>query len=76
MKVPRGADVSPKLRWYPVITSLQLIVDMMTATTAPIGHGHVYAPQNYIDGWVGVTGSDWPASEIERLKRYLAGKYQ
>jgi uncharacterized membrane protein len=76
MKVPRGADVSPKLRWYPVITFLQLIVDMMTATTAPIGHGHVYAPQNYIDGWVGVTGSDWPAAEIERLKRYLAGKYQ
>jgi uncharacterized membrane protein len=76
MKPPRGADVSPQLRWYPIVTGLQLAVDMMIATTAPIGHGHVYAPQNYIDAWAEVTAVDWPASEIERLKRHLAGRYQ
>ena len=76
MKPPRGADVSPQLRWYPIVTGLQLAVDMMIATTAPIGHGHVYAPQNYIDAWSEVTAVGWPRSEIERLKRYLVGKYQ
>lgn len=40
------------------------------------GHGHVYAPQNHIDAWTEVTAVDWPASEIERLKQYLAGRYQ
>lgn len=76
MKPPRGADVSPQLRWYPIVTGLQLAVDMMVATTAPIGHGHVYAPQSYIDAWAEVTAVDWPPSEIERLKRHLAGRYQ
>jgi uncharacterized membrane protein len=76
MKAPRGADVSPQLRWYPIVTGLQLAVDMMIATTAPIGHGHVYAPRNYIDAWTEVTAVGWAPSEIERLKRYLAGRYR
>jgi uncharacterized membrane protein len=76
MKQPRGADVSPQLRWYPIVTVLQLAIDMMIATTAPIGHGHVYAPQHYIDAWVEVTAVNWPAAEIDRLKQHLAGRYQ
>jgi len=76
MKPPRGADVSPQLRWYPIVTFLQLAVDMMIATTAPIGHGHVYAPRNYIDAWAEVTAAGWPASETERLKQHLAGRWQ
>ena len=75
MKTPRGQDVSPQLRWYPIVTFLQLAVDMMIATTAPIGHGHVYAPGNYIDAWAQVTAADWPQAEIERLKSHLAGRY-
>ena len=75
MKTPRGQDVSPQLRWYPIVTFLQLAVDMMIATTAPIGHGHVYAPGNYIDAWAQVTAAGWPQAEIERLKSHLAGRY-
>ena len=33
MAAPRGPDVSPALRWVPVVTFLQLLTDMMTATT-------------------------------------------
>ncbi|QDZ12371.1 alpha/beta hydrolase [Devosia ginsengisoli] len=55
---PRGKGVSPLLDWYPVVTFLQLALDMALAQTAPIGFGHVYAPQDYFDGWVQVTGSD------------------
>jgi uncharacterized membrane protein len=40
MLPPRGPDVSPQLRWYPVVTLLQLTLDMLMAITAPIGHGH------------------------------------
>lgn len=73
MKEPRGPDVSKEVRWYPLITMLQLTVDMMTATTSPIGYGHVYAPQHYIDGWVAVT--DPPgitADDVVRLKALFA----
>lgn len=32
MTAPRGPDVSPELRWYPVVTMLQLALDMAVAT--------------------------------------------
>jgi uncharacterized membrane protein len=73
MLPPRGPDVSPQLRWYPVVTLLQLMMDMFMATTAPIGHGHVYAPAHYIDAWIEVTDvRDWSAEDIARLKKYLS----
>jgi uncharacterized membrane protein len=72
MSHPRGPDVSPDLRWYPVVSFLQLLVDMATATSAPMGHGHVYAPQHYIDAWIEVTKvSGWSSADIERLKTHF-----
>ncbi len=69
MAKPRGPDVSPALRWYPVVSFLQQLVDIATATTVPMGHGHVYAPEHYIDAWVEVTDvKDWSDSDIARLK--------
>jgi uncharacterized membrane protein len=52
---PRGPDVSSKLRWYPIVTALQLGVDTVLATEVPLGYGHAYAPEHYIDGWIEVT---------------------
>jgi uncharacterized membrane protein len=34
MKAPRGPDVSPALRWYPVVTMLQLAADMAAGAPA------------------------------------------
>ncbi len=70
---PRGPDVSPMLQWYPVVTLLQLALDMAAATTAPIGYGHSYAPEHHVDPWVAVTRPPgWDAPALERLKRKLA----
>ncbi len=72
MATPRGPDVSPDLRWYPMVSFLQQLVDIATATTTPMGHGHVYAPQHYIDAWVEVMGIEgWSATEIARLKAHF-----
>ncbi|ATN32610.1 hypothetical protein ACO34A_02170 [Rhizobium sp. ACO-34A] len=67
----RGPDVSPALRWYPALTMLQLLFDMMIATSSPMGHGHVYAPQHYIDPWIAVTALDIEPATVERLKRHF-----
>jgi uncharacterized membrane protein len=73
MLPPRGPDVSPQLRWYPIATFLQLTLDMLMATTAPIGYGHVYAPAHYINAWIEVTDvRDWSPEEITRLKQHLS----
>ncbi|WP_454624172.1 alpha/beta hydrolase [Bradyrhizobium cenepequi] len=73
MRPPRGPDVSPQLRWYPVVSFLQLALDMFRATDAPIGFGHVYAPAHYVDAWVEVTDvRDWSPEKITRLKQRLS----
>ena len=72
MRPPRGPDVSPELRWYPVVTMLQLALDMAVATHTPMGFGHVYAPEHYVDAWVAVANiRDWSPDELARLKDYL-----
>ncbi len=69
----RGPDVSPYLRWFPLVTFLQVAFDLPLATSVPIGHGHNYAPSHYIDGWLAVTQPDgWSEPEIERLKAFFA----
>jgi uncharacterized membrane protein len=73
MKEPRGPDVSPELRWYPVVTFLQLTLDMAMGTTTPIGYGHVYAPEHHVDAWMEVTDvQGWTAEDVARLKAKLA----
>jgi uncharacterized membrane protein len=71
MRPPRGLDVSPDLRWYPVVTMLQLALDMAVATGTPMGFGHVYAPEHYVDAWVAVTDVHWSSDALARLKDHL-----
>ncbi|MDQ0316322.1 alpha/beta hydrolase [Amorphus orientalis] len=72
MRHPRGPDVSPKMRWVPVVTALQVAADMALSNNAPIGHGHQYAAASYIDGWIAVTAPDIDPADIDRLKARFA----
>jgi uncharacterized membrane protein len=70
--VPRGPDVSPEFRWYPVVTFLQLLGDMAAFTNAPPGYGHTFNSANYIDAWIEVADvQGWPPEQIARLKQHL-----
>lgn len=70
---PRAEGVSDLLDWYPVVTFLQLLLDMALAQTAPIGFGHVYAPQDYFDAWLQVTQPpDWTRPGLDSLRQRLA----
>lgn len=69
MQEPRGPGVTPDLRWFPIVTLLQLGADMVVGT-APRGFGHVYAPRDYIRAWLALTEPPgWTPAEIERLAR-------
>ena len=68
----RGPDVSPHLKWYPVVTFLQIAFDLPMATTIPNGYGHNYSPSSYIDAWVEVTQpKDLDMEDVARLKKRL-----
>jgi uncharacterized membrane protein len=46
---------------------------LLTATDAPIGYGHVYAPAHYVEAWIEVTDvRDWSQDQITRLKQHLS----
>ncbi|WP_346765501.1 alpha/beta-hydrolase family protein [Thioalkalivibrio sp. XN8] len=69
MKPPRGPGVTPDLRWFPVVTMLQLGADMMVGT-APPGFGHEYAPRDYLSAWRAlIAPAGWTPAELERLER-------
>jgi uncharacterized membrane protein len=72
MQEPRGPDVSPDLRWFPVVTMLQLAADMV-AGTAPQGFGHEFAPTDYINAWLALTEpAGWTEPELARLRAHFA----
>ena len=75
MNAPRGRDVSPELRWYPIVTMLQLALDMAVAGGTPMGYGHVFAPEHYVEAWVAVSDPPgWTQDGIAQLKDYLAAR--
>jgi uncharacterized membrane protein len=72
MTPPVGPDVSPELHWYPVVTFLQLLLDMGFGLAVPIGHGHYFAAEHYINAWLAVTApGGWTPAAIDRLKEHF-----
>jgi uncharacterized membrane protein len=73
LAVERGPDVSPYLRWYPIVTFLQTAFDLPMATSVPHGYGHNFAASSYIDAWLAVTDpAGWKADDTVRLKQQFA----
>lgn len=71
MREPRGPDVSSDLRWYPVVTMLQLLADL-AAGRAPAGFGHEIAAEHYIYAWAELSEPEgWSDSELTRLREYF-----
>ncbi|WP_193164086.1 alpha/beta hydrolase [Microbulbifer hainanensis] len=71
MEKPRAPDVSPQLQWYPIVTMLQLAMDMH-AGIAPMGFGHSYAPADYVHAWKSLTQPEgWSEADLEKLRKKL-----
>lgn len=69
----RGPDVSSHLKWYPIVTFLQLAFDLPSSASVPAGYAHHYSAAGYIDAWIAVTQPDgWDADNIARLKAIFA----
>jgi len=72
MHEPRGPDVSDDLRWYPVVTMVQLAFDMIS-NTEPRGYGHDYAAEHYFDSWLALTEpAGWSDEQINRLRDFFS----
>ncbi len=68
----RGPDIAPQMRWYPIVSTMQVALDMMLANEAPMGYGHVYAPSHYLAAWREVAGiEDWSPQDLAKLGHML-----
>ncbi|MRH92625.1 hypothetical protein GFY24_35280 [Nocardia sp. SYP-A9097] len=66
-----GADRTPAMRWYPVVTFWQVSADLVAAQSPPSGHGH-----NYEDllpyAWAAVAAPPgWTSADSERAAATL-----
>jgi uncharacterized membrane protein len=70
----RGRDVSPHLRWFPIVSFFQIAFDIPMATNVPLGYGHNFTPADYIDAWIEVTQPrNWDASDTAKVKTHFIG---
>lgn len=66
----RGPDVSPQMRWFPVVTFLQVGLDMGVSLGIP-GYGHDYIARHYIPAWAETTEPEGWTPEREATLQAL-----
>lgn len=75
LREPRGRDVNPTMRWYPMVTFWQVTGDMAVGVSPTFGHGHKYG-REYVGAWASVLGQnpggDWNAyaDKLEKIINY------
>lgn len=57
----RSADISPSMRWMPIVTGLQVFIDMLGSEAVPAAYGHNYG-NVALAGWQQIT----PDSGLDR----------
>ncbi|MFI6317007.1 alpha/beta hydrolase [Nonomuraea sp. NPDC050556] len=72
---PYGPDVTPAMRWFPVVTFWQVVVDLMFSDDVPPGHGHRFG-SNVVDGWVAIIPPPgWTRDDTARLKHIIDARH-
>ncbi|MGW5654343.1 alpha/beta hydrolase [Streptomyces humi] len=68
---PRARDVSPAMRWYPLLTFWQVACDLAGADSVPDGFGHRYGTLP-TSAWAEITRPPgWTAADTARLAGLL-----
>jgi uncharacterized membrane protein len=68
---PRGYDVSPTMRWYPVLTFLQVTADLVLAQRTRTSHGHYFHGAT-VAAWAAIlTPPGWTAARTAELTELL-----
>ncbi len=68
---PRAPDVSTRMPYVPGVTFLQVLVDLVMGTNAPIGHGHKFGAAQ-AEAWALIASPEtWSAADTERLRSLI-----
>ncbi|HEY1307674.1 MAG TPA: alpha/beta-hydrolase family protein [Vicinamibacterales bacterium] len=71
MAPPRGFDVPEAMRWFPIVSGVQAVGDLLNQLGVPPGFGHDYSSE-YVKGWASVVPPDgWTDADTERLEQFI-----
>ncbi len=71
----RGPDVSPRMGWFPLVSMVQVLLDLPSAGSVPMGYGHLYSGPANERAWVAITDPPgWDDASLQRLATALAGR--
>lgn len=71
MDQPRGFDVPHASRWFPIVSGVQAVGDMLYQLGTPPGFGHDYST-DYVKGWASVLPPEcWTDADTERLEQFI-----
>jgi uncharacterized membrane protein len=68
---PQGYDVPARAGWYPIVTGLHEVADLIAGFGATSGYGHNYGI-DFVTGWAAVVPPEgWTTADSVRLQRHL-----
>ncbi len=68
----RGPDVSPRMGWFPLVTMVQVLLDLPGAGNVPMGYGHLYSGTANMRAWAAITEPpDWSEERAAVLSAVL-----
>jgi uncharacterized membrane protein len=71
MARPRGFDMPDDMRWFPIVSGVQAVADLLDQLGPPPGFGHDYSTE-YVKGWTSVVPPEgWTDADTERLERFI-----
>lgn len=74
MDDPRGFDVPAEAGWFPIVTGIQGVFDLMAGFGAPPGHGHDYR-LDYPAAWAAVVAPEgWTVADTDALIEFVAAE--
>ncbi|MFD0638388.1 alpha/beta-hydrolase family protein [Catenulispora yoronensis] len=69
---PLGPDITPQLRYYPIVSFWQTTVDLAVSFGMPVPHGHSYGTGACV-GWAAVLPPPgWGPADTEHLENTMA----
>jgi uncharacterized membrane protein len=68
----RGPDVSPQMGWFPLVTMVQVLLDLPGAGNVPMGYGHLYSATANMTAWAAITEPPgWSDTRADALSAVL-----
>jgi uncharacterized membrane protein len=71
MDEPLGYDITPDVSWFPFVSGLQEVGDLIAGFGAPSGYGHNY-DVDFASAWAAVVPPDgWTTADTQRLQEHI-----